>query len=259
MELIDSHCHIFLEEFDTDRADTILKAVNLGIKTLILPNINCATLQRLKDSCETFPDTCKALIGLHPTSVNEDYKRELAIIENELKLHTNLYVGIGEIGIDLYWDKSFYKEQVETFIHQLNLAKSYNLPVAIHIRHSFDETFEALSKSGYKSFEGVFHCFSGSIDQAKQAIDLGFKLGIGGTVTFKNSGIDSVVSVIDLHNIILETDSPYLAPTPYRGKRNEPSFLINIAQKIADIKGINIEEIATSTTNTCRTLFRINA
>jgi len=257
MELIDSHCHIFLEEFDTDRAETILKARNLGIKTLILPNINSATLPSLKDTCEAFPDTCKALIGLHPTSVNDDYKRELATIENELELHSNLYIGIGEIGIDLYWDKSFYKEQVETFIHQLNLAKSYNLPVAIHIRNSFDETFEALSKSGYKSFEGVFHCFSGSIDQAKQAIDLGFKLGIGGTVTFKNSGIDSVVSAIDIQNIILETDSPYLAPTPFRGKRNEPSYLINIAQKIADIKGINIEEVVEFTTRNSRNIFRI--
>jgi len=254
MEFIDSHCHVYLEEFDSDRTDVIKKAQDLGVNKLILPNVDSITLPRLNETCAAFPNVCKALIGLHPTSVNLDYKKELAVVENELAFNGSKYIGIGEIGIDLYWDKTYYKEQVDAFITQLNIADSLNLPVAIHVRNSFDETFEALTKSGIKTFKGVFHCFSGNIEQAKRAIDLGFKLGIGGTVTFKNSGIDFVVSEIDLQHIILETDSPYLAPTPFRGKRNEPSYLVNVAQKIADSKGLNIEEVAKATTNNCRIL-----
>jgi TatD DNase family protein len=257
MELIDSHCHIYLEEFDSDIHETIKRAQESGVSQLILPNVDSSTLIRLKAACASFPEICKALIGLHPTSVNADYKNELAIVENELTQNASKYSGIGEIGIDLYWDKTFYKEQVAAFVSQMKLAKSLNLPTAIHIRNAFDETFEALDKIGETSFKGVFHCFSGNIDQAKRAIDLGFKLGIGGTVTFKNSGIDAVVSEIDLQHIILETDSPYLAPTPFRGKRNEPFYLVTIAQKIADIKGMNVEDVARITTHNCKLLFGI--
>ena len=255
MELIDSHCHIFLEEFDTDRAEVIQRAYDSGIQTLILPNVNCSTLPRLNESCKAYPTICKALIGLHPTSVKEDYIKELKLIEDELDRNPKDYIGIGEIGIDLYWDKTFYKDQVAAFLYQLELAKTHNLPVAIHIRNSFDETFDALFKSRITNLRAVLHCFSGTIAQAHQAIDLGFKIGIGGSVTFKNSGTDAVVSAIDLEHIILETDSPYLAPTPFRGKRNEPYYLANIAQKIAEIKNIPIEEVARITTNNCKALF----
>lgn len=257
MNIIDSHCHIFLEEFDEDRAEAIQRAKDVGVSTLILPNVDSTTLSRLKESCALYPSTCKALIGLHPTSVNAEYKNELAIIEQELTLNANEYIGIGEIGIDLYWDKSFYTQQVNAFLIQLKIAKSMNFPVVIHIRNSFDETFEALEKHGESNYKGVFHCFSGNLEQAKRAIDLGFKLGIGGVVTFKNGGLDKVVSEIDMKDIILETDSPYLAPTPLRGKRNEPSFIIKVAQKIAEIKSLDIEEVARITTENCKSLFSI--
>lgn len=257
MQLIDSHCHIFLQEFDADRITIIRRAQETGVGTLILPNIDSTTIPLLKDSCNVFPDVCKALLGLHPTSVNVDYKKELKLVEKELERNPNKYIGIGEIGLDLYWDKTYYKEQIDAFLYQLKLAKSLNIPVAIHIRNAFDETFEALRQSGISSFKGVLHCFSGNSDQAKQAIDFGFTLGIGGVVTFKNSGIDSVLSNINLQHIILETDSPYLAPAPYRGKRNEPSYLKNIAQKVADIKDVSIDDVAMITTNNCKTLFQL--
>jgi len=257
MQLIDSHCHIFLQEFDADRNIVVKRAQETGVETLILPNIDSTTISLLKDSCDAFPDACKALLGIHPTSVNDDYKKELKIVEKELERNPNKYIGIGEIGLDLYWDKTYYKEQIDAFLYQLQLAKSMNVPVAIHIRNAFDETFEVLRQSGISSFKGVIHCFSGNSDQAKQAIDFGFTLGIGGIVTFKKSGIDGILSNIDLQHIILETDSPYLAPTPFRGKRNEPSYLKNIAQKVADIKNVSIDDVAKITTNNCKTLFQL--
>lgn len=257
MQFIDSHCHIFLDEFDSDRTDVIARAKAAGVEILVLPNVDSSTLQQLKDTASQFPTLCKPLIGVHPTSIRKDFEKELSIVELELKVNPNYYYGIGEIGIDLYWDKSFYNQQVEAFIFQLKLAHQLHLPVAIHIRNSFDETFAALEQSGITNFKGVFHCFSGTIDQAQKAIELGFMIGIGGTVTFKNAGIDTVVSQLDIKDIILETDSPYLAPTPYRGKRNEPVYLIEVAKKIAEIKNIDLIEVAKITTANCKQLFRL--
>ena len=255
MQFIDSHCHIYLEEFDNDRSQAMQRAVDAGVTKLILPNVDSTTIPRLLQSCDEFPSICKALIGLHPTSVKANFKEELAIVERELFNNKQKYVGIGEIGIDLYWDKTFYKEQVDVFITQLKLADSLQLPVAIHIRNSFDATFEALEQSDIKTFRGVFHCFSGNVEQALRAIELGFMLGIGGVATFKNSGLDEVIAAINLNHIILETDSPYLAPTPYRGKRNEPAYLSLIAQKVAEIKSVSIETVAEITTDNCLKLF----
>ena len=257
MHLIDSHSHIFLDEFEQDRTETIARAKEAGVEMLILPNIDSSSLQQLKDTCRLFPDYCKPLIGVHPTSVRDNFSIELEMVETELKNNKDYYIGIGEIGIDLYWDKTFYKQQIEAFIFQLNLANRYSLPVVIHIRNSFDETFSALAQSGLSGFKGVFHCFSGTIEQAYKAIELGFKLGIGGTVTFKNAGIDKVVSQIGIEHIILETDSPYLAPVPHRGKRNEPSFLKEITTKIAEVKNMSVEEVGLLTSNNCTSLFNL--
>ncbi len=253
MFFTDSHCHLFLEEFDSDRDAMIQKSLTEGINHFILPNVDVSTINRLKSCCNEYPTMCKALIGLHPTSVKETYIEELAIIEKETE--TGFYSGIGEIGIDLYWDKTFLNQQVEAFIFQLKLAQKYNFATAIHIRNSFEETFMALGKSNLTHFKGVFHCFSGTKDQAFRAIELGFKIGIGGVVTFKNSGLDEILKAIDINDIILETDAPYLAPTPYRGKRNEPSYLILIAKKIAEIKNISLVDVADITTRNCNNLF----
>ena len=255
MGFIDTHCHIFLEEFDADRGNVVERALLNNISTLIMPNVDSKTLGRLNNTYTQFPDICKQLIGLHPTSVHENYHEELFIVENEL--NTGNYIGIGEIGIDLHWEKKYLPEQIKAFIHQLQLAKKYELPVAIHIRDAFCETLESIQKSNTAGLRGVLHCFSGYIPQAIQAIELGYYIGIGGVVTFKNGGIDKVVAEIPLEKIVLETDSPYLAPTPHRGKRNEPSLLVEIARKIASIKNVSVENVASITSRNARDLFKI--
>jgi len=255
MQFIDTHCHLFLKEFDADRDEIIQKAKEVGITHLLLPNVDSSTLSALKETCVIYRDYCIPLIGLHPTSVKDNYREELDIVKHELI--TNTYFGIGEIGIDLYWDKSTLAQQIEAFIFQLELASQNKLPVIIHVRNSFDETFNAIEQCGIKNLNGIFHCFSGNLQQARKVIELGFLLGIGGVVTFKNSGLDSVIPHIDLKHIVLETDSPYLAPVPHRGKRNEPSYVPLIAQKIAELKQITIAEVAQKTTTNAKVLFKL--
>jgi TatD DNase family protein len=255
MQLIDTHTHIYLPEFDNDRDEAVNRAVESNVVKLLMPNIDIHSLDIMLDCEKRYSGICYSMIGLHPTSVKEDFHNQLDLIEKKASEHA--FVAIGEIGIDLYWDKTFIKEQTEAFKRQIQLGLNYNLPVVIHSRDSFPEVFEALKDFGQSSIKGVFHAFTGDITFAEKAITMGFKLGIGGIVTFKNSGLESVVKEAGIENIILETDSPYLAPTPFRGKRNESSYVSLINKKIAEIFGISIEASAAQTFSNSMELFKL--
>jgi len=253
--LIDTHTHIYLRDFHTDRDEVIRSALELGILKMLLPNVDGKTVNAMHSLAEKYPDNCLPMIGLHPTSVNGDYKKELGRLR-EL-LGTRKYWGIGETGIDLYWDKTHAIQQEESFREHISLAKESGLPLIIHSRNSFDEIFRIMDLENDESLNGIFHAFSGNPEQAKRIIDYGFKLGIGGVVTFKNAGLDRVVKEIDLKHIVLETDAPYLAPVPQRGKRNEPAYMVLTAEKIAGIHGEPLESIAEITTRNAASLFNI--
>lgn len=255
MRLIDTHTHLFLPEFDTDIDQVINNAKKNGVEKVILPNVDSSTTERLQNLVDTYPDFCLPLMGLHPTSVKENFKQELQTVEKSI-LQKKMY-GIGEIGIDLYWDKTFLKEQKQAFRYQINLAKEHHLPIVIHARDSFDEIFEIMNEMHDPNLKGIFHAFTGNENHAKQIVDWGFYVGIGGIVTFKNSGLDKVVNNIDINHIVLETDSPYLAPVPYRGKRNETAYIRLIAEKIAQVKNMSIEEVAETTTQNAIRVFNI--
>lgn len=255
MKLIDTHTHLYSEEFDTDRNLVIQNAINKGVTKFVIPSIDASYTQKMYDLQNQFPENIFLMIGLHPTYVKENYQEELAHVERELA--TKKFCGVGEIGIDLFWDTTFLKEQQYAFQHQIQLAKKYNLPINIHCRDAFDEVFEVLEQEKDADLFGVFHCFTGNYEQAKQAITLNLKLGIGGVATFKNGKIDQFLHQIDLEHIVLETDSPYLAPVPHRGKRNESSYTLLIAQKLAEIYGCSLEEIASKTTQNAQNFFRI--
>lgn len=256
MIFVDSHSHIFTEEFDVDRREVLNRAADAGVKYHILPSIDSKTTDRLLATSEEFNDRCFPLIGLHPTSVTANFEDELAHVEQMLQNFT--FFGIGEIGIDLYWDKTFFEQQKIVFTHQLRLAKKFGFPVVIHSRNSFDEIFDIVDRENDSTLRGVFHSFTGSFEQYQHVMEYeGFKVGIGGIVTYKNGGVDKVVSMMDLSDIILETDSPYLSPIPKRGQRNESQNLIFTAQKIAEIKGVPVEEVADKTTKSALELFKI--
>ncbi len=255
MQLIDTHAHLYLEDFDDDLEQTIQRSINKQVDNIILPNIDSSTFQRLHRLTDRFPENCVPLMGLHPTHVKESYETELEKVLSRFDLYD--YKGIGEIGIDLYWDKTFLREQIIVFERQLALAVTKNLPVVIHARDSFDEIFQSILKTQFAGLRGIFHAFTGTRGQAELVIAKGFKIGIGGIVTFKNSHLSEVVQSIDLDHIVLETDSPYLAPVPYRGKRNESSYIRIIAEKVAEIKGISIEEVAERTTKNAIELFNL--
>lgn len=255
MVFIDTHTHLFLPEFDNDRKQVIENAIIHGVDKMLLPNVDCTSVDSLFDVCRQYPQNCFPMIGLHPTSVKENYIVDIQNIESILKREK--VIAIGEIGIDLYWDKAFLKQQQEAFIYQINLAKKYDLPIVIHARESFNEIFDIIKLQLDNKLKGVFHAFTGDIKQAEQIIDWGFKLGIGGIVTFKNSGLDKIVEQIDLNHIVLETDSPYLPPVPFRGKRNESAYLVKVAEKIAQIKNCSIEEVAEKTSLNAKTLFNL--
>ena len=255
MFYIDSHTHLFSSQFDNDRHQVVQKAIEQGVEKMLLPNINSKTLEAMHQLCQDFPQHCFPMIGLHPCDVKNDYEEELKIIKSHLD--KGKYVAIGEIGIDLYWDKGTLEIQKKAFRQQLKWAKEYDLPVAIHIRNSFDTIFEVLKEVNDQNLRGVFHCFTGSKEQGQKAIEMGFMLGIGGVVTFKNSGLDKVLKELPLEKLLLETDSPYLAPTPYRGQRNESSFITIVAQKLAEIYEVNLEEVAIKTTHNAKTLFNL--
>lgn len=255
MQFIDTHTHLYLPEFDQDRDLVIKNAIDYNVQKMLLPNVDSTTINPLMDLAKKYPSNCFPMIGLHPTSVGVEYQKELDIVESWLKKEK--FIAIGEIGMDLYWDKTFQKQQVEVFRRQLNLAKKYNLPVVIHARESFDEIFKIVDEEADDRLTGVFHAFTGTVEQANQIIEWGFMMGIGGIVTFKNAGLDKVVRNIDINHIILETDSPYLAPVPKRGKRNQSAYIRHIAEKIALIKEISIEKVANITTDNAKQLFRL--
>ena len=254
MNLIDTHTHLYLSSFKNDIDKVIERAINNGITKMFLPNIDSATIKSMNKIAADYKDYCFPMIGLHPTSVNKDFEKELRIIENELV--SGKYIAVGETGIDLYRDKTYINEQIIAFERQIGFAIEFNLPVVIHARDSFSELFATLKKYTNSSLKGVFHSFTGTVDQAKYIInELNFKLGIGGIVTFKNSGLDKIVKEINLKDIVLETDSPFLAPVPKRGKRNESSYLIFVAEKISQIKNINLTKVAEITTQNAHIIF----
>ena len=250
---VDSHSHIYSEEFSTDRAEVISRAVKAGVSKIVLPNIDSSTIKPMLDLADSNPQLFIPLLGLHPTSVKEDFRKELEIMEYWFEKRE--FAGIGEIGIDLYWDKTFINEQIEAFRIQIGWAKKRRIPIVIHVRDSFQEVFEVLQLEKEETLKGVFHSFTGNADQAEQVIDLGFKIGIGGIVTFKNSGLDTIVRQIDLRHILLETDSPWLAPVPNRGRRNESAFITAVASKIAMLHETSIEEVGRITTQNAQQLF----
>jgi TatD DNase family protein len=253
--LIDTHSHIYSTDFIDDIDEVIQRAYSNDVRKIVLPNIDSSSVKNLLDLVDTYPHICFPLMGLHPTSVTQDYKEELEVVEYWLKKRK--FYGIGEIGIDLYWEKSFLEEQISAFRYQIDLARQYKLPVVIHVRDSFDEVYRILTEMKDDTLTGVFHSFAGTIEQARKVIALGFKIGVTGIVTFKKSGIDGIISQIDPANLLLETDSPYLTPTPFRGKRNESSYLVYIAQKIADLHNMSVGDIAKITTENARKLFGI--
>ncbi len=253
--LIDTHSHIYTGDFNSDIDEVVQNAYNNDVKKIVLPNIDAGTIKRLVDLSNAYPHICYPLMGLHPTSVQADYKEELEAIE--YWLDKQKFYGIGEIGIDLYWDKTYIEEQKDAFRHQIKLAKANNLPIVIHLRNSFNEVYKIVKEEQDGTLKGIFHCFSGSEKEARKIVDQGFLLGIGGVVTFKNGTLAEVIKKVDLKNIVLETDSPYLAPVPKRGRRNESSYLIFIAQKIAEIYDVPVEKVAEITTANARNLFGI--
>jgi TatD DNase family protein len=254
MILTDTHTHLYSKEFDADRTALIEKAIGAGVSRFFMPNVDSESIAGMYQVEKQFPDHCFAMMGLHPCSVNADYPKELQVVEHWLSKRK--FTAIGEIGIDLYWDKTFFEQQQDAFRRQIQLAKKYNLPYVIHSRNSFQEVMEIVNEFKSENIKAIFHCFSGNVEQAEQVIAAGnFKLGIGGVVTFKNSGLDKVVEAIDLKHLVLETDAPYLAPVPHRGKRNEPDHLILIAKKIAEIKNISVEEVAEVTTQNSKEVF----
>lgn len=254
MILTDTHTHLYLEHFDNDRPEVIQNAIDKGVHYMIIPNIDSQSVDGMLSICDAFPENCFPMIGLHPTDVKENYKNELDIVEQWLEKRN--FLAIGEIGIDLYWDKTFKKEQDLGFRHQIALAKKHQLPIVIHSRESMNEIFTVLNDVHTSELEGVFHCFSGTENDAHKAIEMGYYLGIGGVVTFKNSNLKDIIRGIDLKHILLETDAPFLTPSPFRGKRNESAYIYYIAEKIADIKGISIEEVAEITTQNAKKLFK---
>jgi TatD DNase family protein len=255
MFLIDTHTHIYLPEFDFDRDEVVERAVSSGIVKLLMPNIDVNSVKSMLSAENRYRGICYPMIGLHPTSVRDDYLLQLDTLEKLFSEHK--FVAIGEIGIDLYWDKTFLKEQLLSLRRQISFAINKELPVVIHCRDSFPEVFGVLEEFRGHSLRGVLHAFTGTLQDAEKAIDLGFKLGIGGIVTFKNSGLDKVVKEIGPENLTLETDSPYLAPVPHRGNRNESSYICIINKKLAEIFGMSEKEVAAITYANSTELFRL--
>ena len=255
MQIIDTHTHLYLDQFKEDIDKVISRAKENGVKKFIFPAIDSSHFQDMHNLKNKYPESIYLMTGLHPTNVKENYKEELGFVTKTLKNHN--YVAVGEIGIDLYWDKSFLMQQQEAFRFQIRLAIKNDLPIVIHCREAFDEIFEILNEENCDTLRGVFHCFTGDLNQAKKAISLGFLLGIGGVVTFKNGGIDKFLNQIDLKHIVLETDSPYLAPVPFRGKRNESSYIIYVLEKLSELYKVPKEEIASVTTNNAKKMFSL--
>lgn len=256
--LIDTHCHVYTEEFSTDLPDVIDRARQAGLERLLLPNINPDTLKDVLHLCDMYPDLCLPMIGLHPEDLAQDYHAQLDGLKKVLDSDSHRFIGIGEIGLDLYWDNTRLADQIDAFSTQIEWALEYDLPVVIHSRSSFDELYSVMDRYRDKALRGIFHCFSGDAGQAAALMEFeGFMFGIGGVLTYKKSGLKDVVPNIPLERIVLETDCPYLSPVPHRGQRNEPSFIAHTAQYLAQILSLSEDEIARMTSQNARRLFRL--
>lgn len=250
---IDTHAHIFAKEFEADRADMMQRAQDNAVGKIFMPNIDHTTIDSMLDLERKYPAVCYPMMGLHPCHVKKDFEKELYEVESWLSKRK--FSAVGEMGTDLYWDKTFWDQQVEAFTIQVGLAKKHNLPIVVHCRESIDQTLDLVEELQDGKLKGVFHCFTGSKEQAERLAKVGFYFGIGGVATFKKSGLDTVIPHIPLDRIILETDSPYLAPTPHRGKRNEPAYIPLIGQRVAELKNSNLAEVQQATTKNALTLF----
>lgn len=253
---IDTHTHLYTKQFDEDRTETIERAVEAGVETFFLPNIDQNSIESMLSLEEQYPNRCHAMMGLHPCSVNENVEEELAIVKNNLDKRS--FVAIGEIGIDLYWEKKFFAQQEMAFKQQITWAKEADVPIVIHCRDATPEVLRILRECKDEKLRGIFHCFGGSVSEAQQIIELGFLLGIGGVLTFKKAGLDETLKEISLDNIVLETDSPYLAPVPYRGKRNESAYIKLVAEKLAEVKEVPLAEIAKITSINAMRIFQMD-
>lgn len=255
MNLIDTHAHIYTENMLNDAEEIINRAKQAGVSKILMPNIDANSIQDMLHLFKTYPNYCYPMLGLHPCDVKDFFKEELKLIFSQ---YTDDYVAIGEIGLDLHWDKTSLNRQIEALSYQVDFALSKDLPISVHVREAFPEILNFLESYRGKGLRGVIHCFTGNIEEAEKCIDLGLYLGIGGVLTFKNSGVDKTIANVGLEHLILETDSPYLAPTPYRGKNNEPSYLPLIAKRLAEVKNVSIEEVAQQTTANANNLFNLS-
>ena len=260
---IDTHCHLYDEAFDADRDEAVQRALDAGVTTMLLPDIDSTSTPRLNALQQQYPTVFRPMAGLHPTSVKDDYEAELQHVHNRLfptnypLPTTHSFIAIGEIGLDLYWDRTFEAQQREVLRTQMHWAEEFDLPVCLHIRKAHNEVFGLLRDLNRHTYRGVMHCFGGSVQEARRAVEMGFLLGIGGVVTFKNATLADVVKAVPLERLLLETDAPYLSPVPHRGHRNESSYIPLIAQRIADLRGITVDEVAEVTTASARSLFRL--
>ena len=260
---IDTHCHLYDESFDADRDQALQRALDAGVSTLLLPDIDSTSTPHLDAFLQAHPDCCRPMAGLHPTSVKEDYEQELAHVHDRLfhlsplTSHLSPFIAVGEIGMDLYWDRTYEEQQRLVLKTQMRWAEELDLPVCLHIRKAHNEVFGLLRDLNRSRYRGVMHCFGGSVQEAHRAVEMGFHLGIGGVVTFKNATLADVVKAVPLESLLLETDAPYLSPVPHRGQRNESSYIPLIAQKVADLRGITLDEVAAVTTASARELFSL--
>jgi len=253
MYLIDTHTHIYDHQFSLDRNETVQRALDAGVKMMLLPNVDASTIAPMLDLHEQYPDSTRVMMGLQPEEVKEDYKEVLATMEKELD--RGIYVGVGEVGLDFYWDATFEKQQLDAFETQLEWAKQLGLPLSIHCRNAFDKMVKILEKKQDGGLRGIMHCFTGTEEEAKVYIDLGFHLGLGGVTTYKNCGVKDYLPNLPLDRIVLETDAPYLAPVPCRGKRNEPAFLVHTAQRMTDVLQMSLDDFAEAATTNAKVLF----
>jgi hydrolase, TatD family len=253
MYLIDTHTHVYDHQFSLDRNEAMQRALEAGVKMMLLPNVDASTIAPMLDLHEQYPDCTRVMMGLQPEEVKEDYKEVLATMEKELE--RGIYIGVGEVGLDFYWDATFEKQQLDAFETQLEWAKQLGLPLSIHCRNAFDKMVKILEKKQDGGLRGIMHCFTGTEEEAKVYIDLGFHLGLGGVTTYKNCGVKDYLPNIPLDRIVLETDAPYLAPVPCRGKRNEPAFLVHTAQRIADVLQMSLDDFAEAATTNAKVLF----
>lgn len=253
--LIDTHSHIYGEEFDADRDDVVQRALSAGVELILLPAIDKESYARQAELAQQYPTLFRQMMGLHPTSVGPDFRQDLQLVHDRLFATPEAYVGVGEIGLDLYWDTTYRTQQEEALECQIEWAEALDKPIVLHVRNAYQEVFDLLQRHGSPRYRGIMHCFSGTVEEAQRAVEMGFVLGVGGVVTYKKSLLPEVVAAVGLQHIVLETDAPYLAPVPHRGKRNESAFVLLVAQRVAEIVGCSVESVAAQTSATAQRVF----